>query len=330
MYDVITIGAATRDVFLVSRAFMLVPLPELGGNLGECVALGSKIDIDDIVLTTGGGATNAAVTFAKLGMRVATITRVGDDEPGRAVLADLETNHVDTSMVKVVKHGQTGYSTILTAQNGERTILVYRGVSADQKESDLKTKRLKTRWLYVTSLGGNAEMLMRLVWHAKADDLAIAFNPGAGEIKLGLRALDQVIRHLSILILNLEEAQELTKLQTTNVKDLAGKLARPGLTLVITDGPRGTHAFLDDTYWHCGTRSIRSVSRTGAGDAFGSAFVAARMQGRDMEDALRIGTANAESVISHFGAKAGIIKSFPSQKVLMSIPLTSDEGYTAQ
>lgn len=328
MYDVITVGAATRDVFLVSRAFMLVPLPELGGNLGECVSLGSKIDVDDIVLTTGGGATNAAVTFAKLGFRTATITRVGDDEPGRAVIADLEAHGVDTGMVKIVKNGQTAYSTILTAQNGERTILVYRGVSAEQKEADIKSKRLATRWLYVTSLGGNAELLMRLVWHAKSDDLAIAFNPGQGEIKLGLRALDRIIRHLSVLMLNLEEAQELTKLETTNVKEIAQKLTRPGLTLLITDGANGTHAFLDGKYWHCGTRAVRSVSRTGAGDAFGSAFIAARMQGRDMEDALRIGTANAEAVISHFGAKAGIISKWPSQKVLMSIPLTSTEAYT--
>ncbi len=44
MLDVITIGAATRDVFVVSKAFMLIPLPELGGNFAECVALGSKID----------------------------------------------------------------------------------------------------------------------------------------------------------------------------------------------------------------------------------------------------------------------------------------------
>lgn len=328
MYDVITVGAAVRDVFLVSRAFMLIPLPELGGNLGECVALGSKIDIDEIVLSTGGGATNAAVTFANLGFRTATIARVGDDEPGRAVIDDLKTHGIDTSLMKVVKNGQTAYSTILTAQNGERTILVYRGVASEQKESDIKTKKLNTRWLYVTSLGGNAELLMRLVWHAKSDDLSIALNPGAGEIKLGLRALDQVIRHLSVLILNLEEAQELTKLQTTNVKDIAKQLERPGLTLIITDGANGTHAFLDGKYWHCGTRSIRSVSRTGAGDAFGSAFVAARMQGRDMEDALRIGTANAEAVISHFGAKAGIINKWPSQKVLMSIPLTSSEAYT--
>lgn len=324
MYDIITVGAATRDVFLVSKAFMLVPLPELGGNLAECVALGSKIEIDDIHLTTGGGATNAAVTFAKLGFATATITRIGDDEPGRAILDDLASHKVDTSLVKIVKGGQTAYSTLLTAQNGERTILVYRGVSAECSESDIKEKKLKTRWLYVTSLGGNMEMLMRLMWYAKNDHIAVVLNPGHGEIKLGLRALDPIIRHLSILMLNLEEAQELTKLQTTDVGELAGKLSRPGLTVLITDGPRGTHAFLDGEHWHVGTRNIRAVSRTGAGDAFGSAFTAARMKGRDMEDALRIATANAEAVISHFGAKAGILSAFPSQKTLMSIPLISD------
>lgn len=324
MFDVITIGTATRDVFLASKAFLLVPLPELGGNLAECLALGSKIDIDDIHFSTGGGATNAAATFAKLGFKTSIITRVGDDEPGRAVITELENFKVDTSLIKTVKGGHTAYSTLLTAPNGERTILVYRGVSVEHSEADLAEKKMKTRLIYATSLGGNMEMLVRLVRHAKQENIIVAWNPGHGELKLGLRALDPILRHVTYFMLNLEEAQELTKIQTTDVNELAKLLLRPNLTLLISDGVRGTHAFAGDKRWHVGTRNIKSVSQTGAGDAFGSAFVAARLQGRDMADSLRIGTANAESVISHFGAKSGILATWPTAKTLLSIPLTGE------
>lgn len=322
MYDVITVGAAVRDVFLLSRAFMLIPLPELGGNLAECVSLGSKIDVDDLVHTTGGGATNAAATFARLGFATACITRVGDDEPGRAVIADLMQHGVDASTVKTLKNGKTAYSAVLTAMNGERTILTYRGVSAEFQEKDVRLGKLRAQWLYISSLAGNLEPLLSLARQSKLQNMHIAFNPGAGELKAGLRALDPVLRQVAILLMNIEEAQILAGIQTTDVRELARKIVRPGMTLVLTDAGNGAHAFQDGTIWRSGTRAVRAVSRTGAGDAFGSGFVAARMRGYDIADALRVATANAESVIGHIGAKAGILTSWPSKRSLAAISVT--------
>lgn len=323
MFDVITIGAAVRDVFLISKAFMLVPLPELGGGLGECMALGHKIDIEKMVMSTGGGATNAAATFASLGFATACVARVGDDEQGHGVIEDLEQRKIDTSLIKVVKGGQTAYSTLLTAVNGERTALVHRGVSAEFKESDLRLSSMKAKWFYITSVGGNVEVLLKIVRQAKTQKAHVAFNPGSAEIKLGLRMLDPILRQVDVLMINLEEAQQLANLQTTDAKELAGRLLRPDMTLVITDSTNGAHAFQGTAYWRVGTRSIRSVSRTGAGDAFGSGFVASLLHGVDVPDALRIATFNAESVISQVGAKAGIIDRWPLKKAVASISVTN-------
>lgn len=321
MLDVITIGAATRDVFILSKAFMLIPLPELGGNLAECVSLGSKIEIDTLVQTTGGGATNAAVTFARLGFHTATVSRVGNDVTGNAVIDELQSEKIDTRFVKKIKGGQTAYSTLLTAMNGERTALVFRGVSGEFSENDIPAK-MQAAWLYMTSLDGSIPALLRAVRTAKTQQMLVAFNPGGGEIKTGLRALDPILRQVTVLLVNLEEAQQLTGLQTTDVREIAGKLLRPGMTLIITDSAHGAHAFDGVAHWHSSTRAIRSISRTGAGDAFGSGFVAARMRGYDVADALRIGTLNAENVIGHVGAKTGIISSWPSKKVIAAVSVT--------
>lgn len=322
MFDVVTVGAATRDVFLVSKQFMLVPLPEMGGGLAECVSLGHKIDIEKLVLSSGGGATNAAATFAMLGFKTACVCRVGDDEPGRAIVQELGDHHVDTSLIKTVKGGQTAYSTLLTAVNGERTALVYRGVSAEWKEADVKFGKIKAKWLYITSLGGDIPLLLSLVRHAKVHNIRVALNPGNAEVKLGLRALDPVLRQVDVLLLNLEEAQALANLQTTDTKALTGRLMRPDMTLVMTDGANGAHVFQGSDTWRVGTRSVRSVSRTGAGDAFGSGFIAGLLHGLEVPDALRVATFNAESVIGQVGAKAGIIGSWPAKKVLAAISVT--------
>ena len=152
MYDVITIGAATRDVFLVSSKFIALKSRRFPTGAGECVALGSKIDIEELVLTTGGGATNAAATFASLGFRTATLCRIGDDSPGKDVVEDLARCGVSTHLVRMIKNGETAYSTLLTMKDGERTALVHRGTSSAFTQTDVPISIFEqTRWIYLTS-----------------------------------------------------------------------------------------------------------------------------------------------------------------------------------
>ena len=54
--------------------------------------------------------------------------------------------------------------------------------------------------------------------------------------------------------------------------------------------------------------SMKVVEATGAGDAFAAGFVSGLIRGKDVEFALQLGLANAESVISHKGAKSKLLK----------------------
>ncbi|MCR4312469.1 MAG: carbohydrate kinase family protein [Candidatus Uhrbacteria bacterium] len=317
MFDVVTIGAATRDVFLRSREFRVMPMPGSPGVMAECVTLGSKIDIDEITYATGGGATNAAATFAKLGFSTAIATRIGDDPTGRDILEDLMNHRVDTSLVKTIKKGKSAYSTLLTAMNGERTVLVYRGVAAEFSETDVPVSKLKTKGIYMTSLGGNTSLALKVGQFAQKNGLAIAWNPGSAELALG-RSLHPISKLMSVLLLNREEAEQLVG-RKDEPKALAKSLAVPGQTIVITDGPNGALAYRDGSAWYCRTTGKPSISRTGAGDAFGSGLVAGLMRDLPIENALRLGTLNAESVIQNVGAKAGILSSWPKAAVLAAI-----------
>ena len=86
MFDVITIGTATRDAFLRSREFKIISTPEYQSGEGICLPAGAKIDLDDIVFATGGGASNAAVTFSRQGFHTAAVCKIGNDVSGREVL----------------------------------------------------------------------------------------------------------------------------------------------------------------------------------------------------------------------------------------------------
>ena len=89
-FDIVTIGAATQDVFIKSKKFEELRDPHAPDGFDACVPLGSKIDVDDLFFSTGGGATNSAVTFARLGFKTACLSRLGQDMTGSTILAELK------------------------------------------------------------------------------------------------------------------------------------------------------------------------------------------------------------------------------------------------
>ena len=321
MYDIITIGSATRDVFLASEKFIAIKSRKFSTGTGECMSLGSKIEIHELLLTTGGGATNAAATFGSMGFRTAIMTRVGDDSPGKDVVEDLSRFGVSSHLVRIIKGGQTAYATLLTMEGGERTALVYRGVSAEFTQRDIPLKALKTtKWLYLTSLGGNIALTKKIILHAKKMNVSVAWNPGSSEIEAGLTSILPLVQLTDVLNINREEAQLLTKKK--KLEEMFEILHTDGMVRVITDGADGATAYRDGWTAHASTKKIDAISRTGAGDAFGSGFVAGLMKTQDIREALCVGTLNAESVIQQYGAKKGILSKWPSKKQLKHISIT--------
>ena len=80
MFDVITIGSATRDIFLKSKSFEIVK--KEGSEQYECIPFGQKVNVEEIEYASGGGGTNAAVTFARHGFRTACASVIGNDRTG--------------------------------------------------------------------------------------------------------------------------------------------------------------------------------------------------------------------------------------------------------
>ncbi|MFH1142396.1 MAG: carbohydrate kinase family protein, partial [Candidatus Uhrbacteria bacterium] len=247
MPDVITIGSATRDVFLISKDIKIIRSDKSKTGALECINLGSKIEIDQKVLTTGGGATNAAATFASLGFDTATIARIGDDSPGRGLIEELNKYKIKTDLIHTVKGGQTAYSVLLTAPTGQRTVLVHRGVSATFSAKDIPWNKLKANWLYLTSLGGNLTLAKKIIKEAYKKNIQVAYNPGMKEVAQGLSAFTPLLPMLSILNMNLEEASTLTGKK--EIKEIARAFTKYNLILLITDGANGSYACLGDEHW---------------------------------------------------------------------------------
>lgn len=319
-HEILTIGAATRDIFLVSNAFRSIANKSFEGGHAECVPLGSKIEIQTFVATSGGGATNAAATFRSLGFKTAMTCRIGDDSIGRDLLEEFKKNRIETKYINTIKDEQTAYSTLLTMPEGERTALVYRGVSSKFTDADIHWSAVKkSKWIYLTSLGGNFELSKKIVEFAHKHHVKIAWNPGGAELKKGMKFFSPVLALVDVFIINKEEAELLTA--ETNLKKLCTILKKEGVIRLITNGSKGTTLIDGLSIHNVGTSGTKGISKTGAGDAFGSGFVAALLKFKDAHIAARIGTINAESVIQHLGAKKGVLKDWPTESKLRKIKI---------
>ena len=158
---IVAIGAAVQDVFL-SHSDEFKAVCE---NPHECflkLELGAKADVNNINFSTGGGATNAAVTFARQGLHGIFMGTIGHDPAGHAVLQALDDEGVDTTRINYSKRYNTGYSVLLLAPNGERTILTYRGASTHYEAKHFDLTDVDAEWLYVSSMAGSMEALQTI------------------------------------------------------------------------------------------------------------------------------------------------------------------------
>lgn len=315
MLDVITIGTATRDTFLRSAAFKVLRDPKhlegLGFKTGEaeCFALGAKLEVERPVVAVGGGAANAAVTFARQGMRTAAVVRIGDDEAGAAVTKDLAKERVAVFAARDRKLG-TASSIILVTPGGERTILVYPGAAEGFTRRDIPWTKLNTRWAYLVPGKMPVPLVHEIVMRLKARGASLAMNPSRAYLALGEERLRWFLERLDVVIMNREEASFLTGIPYKSESALFKRLDRlvPGIA-VLTDGPRGATVSDGKYLYRAGIfKEKKLADRTGAGDAFGAGFVAGLIQKHDVTHALRLASANATSVVERMGAQAGILR----------------------
>jgi len=328
MKKVLTLGGAMQDIFLEyecpkelhQQGFVLLPV-------------GKKLEVNNLVYTTGGGATNAAVSFARLGYPTQSFFKIGTDPAGTMIVNALQHDNVQTSYALQSKTTQTGTSFIIPCPSGERTVLVYRGANTTLQENELPLDAITNAdVLYITSLSNtNAQLIAPITLHAKKNNTMVATNPGTSQLTSGASYLHDALPHIDILILNVYEASLLAKTFNTVQQHLSitGSTQLPPLlqpsaqinlphflynileqgvgTIVVTNGSDGVYVAHKNTIYYHPAPQVNVVSTIGAGDAFGSTFVAYLGQNKPIEEAIRAGITQSGFVLQHLDAKTGLL-----------------------
>ncbi len=301
---IIAIGKAAQDVFLRSEEFD----PHQEGKIAYThLPLGAKVPVDDAIFATGGNAGNVAVTLARQGLHVKYVWALGTDPASETILREFDTEGIDTQFVVQDASYKAGYSVVLLAPNGERTILTYKGKSVDKKGQPLDFSCIdQADWVYPSSLAaGGLDVLAKVVDRAAQHNVKVMLNPAGPELEDPSK-LKAILEDVEVLVMNKEEMAQLVHGNTLEELVMHGLHYCP--VVIVSDGPNGVCASDGKTLIKAGMyEDVPVVDRTGAGDAFGSGFLSQWALGKSLEESIIFASANSTSVVGKIGAKTGIL-----------------------
>lgn len=271
MYDVITIGSALVDIFISSNNFHL---KKEGSALWLCEKYDEKIEVDSFKVTTGGGGSNTAVGFSRLGLKTGVVAELGTDSWSELLLNDFKKEKVDTSLLVLERKEETGGSVILSAPDGGRTIMVHRGAASMLDAKDIPNHALiDTKWIHLSSVSGQQEAMQKIFALVSEHKKQFSWNPGKAEIKLlneGKLNLTGV--NVTVLFVNQQEWESLAAVHE--------QLHQQCVQIVVTNSGKGGEVYQSGKLLHrYEGEAVEAVNGTGAGDSFAAGYVTAILNG---------------------------------------------------
>ncbi len=306
MHDFIAIGDIVTDAFIKLKD----PSAHIDMDHGVreiCFRFGDKVPYEDVYIVPAvGNSANAAVSAARLGLKSALVSNLGDDYFGKECMDALAVEKVDTRYMRVHPGRKTNYHYVLWYED-DRTILI-----KHENYPYALPEIAESRWMYLSSLAEQSLEFHRVIeeylWnHPK---VKFAFQPGTFQMKLGKDKLKGLYRRTDIFFCNKEEAQRILESKEDDIKRLMLMIAALGPKMIaITDGVNGAYAYDGKEAWQMPLYPDPKppLQRTGAGDAFSSTFTVALALGKSMKEALMWAPINSMSVVQGIGARAGLL-----------------------
>ena len=283
-----------------------------------CLPYGAKIPYEYAPLLSGvGNSANAAVSAARLGLKSALLTWVGDDASGKDCETHFKEEGVSTDLVQVESNKTTNHHFVLWFGD-DRTILV------KHELFDYTLPAIGTpKWIYFSSLAAHTEEFHEQVTEYVKNNpqILLAFQPGTFQLKMGKSLA--LYQHTTVVCMNKEEAQTLLETDEHNIKTLLDGLEVLGpKTILITDGPHGAYMKSDNTYFNMPIYPdiAPPLERTGAGDAFFSTFISYLAKGYDAAYAIKRAPINSMNVVQHIGAQEGLLSEEKIEEYLKKAP----------
>ncbi len=317
-FDIISIGDATLDTFLdVKEAGVLYDAADDVSLF--CMNYKDIIPVSSVIHKVAGNAANNAVGSSRLGMKVAFYTELGEDETASKVIDQLKAEKISLRYLNQNKGTNSNYTVVINYRT-ERTQLIYR-----HDRNYRLPKFQKSRWIYLTAMDDVKPLFYKsLIQYIEKNNTYLGFNPGGLQIRKGAEYFKKILKKTRVLFLNKEETRLMFGFKALREDDPKKEMkeylfkawdAGPDM-MVITDGEKGAYAFDGKVYYYLPVRKVKIVERTGAGDAFSTAFIAALDYDKSVKEALKWGAFNGASVIGKVGPQDGLLSLYKIRQLI--------------
>ncbi|OXS78747.1 5-dehydro-2-deoxygluconokinase [Domibacillus enclensis] len=261
----------------------------------------------------GGSPANVAIGSAKLGLNVGFIGKLADDQHGRFIEQYMRNAGIDTSNMVTDKEGhKTGLAFTEILSPDECSILMYRDDVADlylepSEVSEDYIQQAKILLVSGTALAKSPsrEAVLKAVSLAKKHGVKIVFeldyrpytwtSPDETAVYYML-----VAEQSDIVIGTRDEFDVMENIKNGDNNATIENLFNHSADLVvIKHGVEGSYAYAKTGETFRARAYKTNVLKTfGAGDSYASAFLYALVSGKDIETALKYGSASASIVVS--------------------------------
>ncbi len=258
-----------------------------------------RMEAENVLITGGGPASNAAVVLARQGIPVAMAGRVGADEAGQQAIELLAAHGIDTSGIEVDPSISTQTSCIIVDQSaGTRSIVTTKANPPKGLNRRARELIAASEWVHTDHLG----------YKAVTEICSTLEHPPLVSLDSGNAPIGNL--DLSRIHLFVPTAESLVQLTGQMDVETAASAAleRGAHAVVATDGSRGSAAWWDSTGAGYGAvaapgsckvagySNMDVVSTLGAGDVFHGGLIAALVRGEEWTQALT--SANVTAALS--------------------------------
>jgi ribokinase len=254
----------------------------------------------------GGKGANQACAAARLGGRVTMLGRVGSDDFGRRMRANLESAGCNVSGVAAVPDCTSGIALIFVADTGQNSILIVPGANGLLSATDIEAAgdHFKDAALVLLQLETPIAAVTAAARTARSRGARVILDPAPAQ------ELPSELFHLvDVLTPNETEAAILMglspgRLDPAHAMAIGRDLeARGAQAVIIKLGDQGCVLIRDSKADHLPALEVKPVDTTAAGDVFNAALAVGLSEGMDLPAACRFANRAAAVSVTRMGAQ---------------------------
>ncbi|CAH1192306.1 MULTISPECIES: 5-dehydro-2-deoxygluconokinase [Paenibacillus] len=299
-----TSGEKKYDLIAIGRACIDLNAAEYNRPMEETMTF---------VKYVGGSPANIAIGASRLGLKAGFIGKIADDQHGRFIRKYMSDAGIDTSRLVVDQEGhKTGLAFTEIKSPEECSILMYRDDVADLylRPEEVDEEYIKQAGILLVSgtalaQSPSREAVLKAVRLAKRNGTKVVFEldyrPYTWKSKEETSVYYSLVAELSDIVIGTRDEYDVMEGQEGGINEdtihaLFGH--RPEI-VVIKHGVEGSYAYTKSgDVFRAQAYKTKVLKTFGAGDSYASAFLYALISGKDIETALKYGSASASIVVS--------------------------------